>query len=74
MSKNPAIHKYKSWEEVPPNDLEFWLQKTPIERLQAAKTLISRAKKIYESNPLNKPLYNGRRISKFHSITERTSS
>jgi hypothetical protein len=74
MSNNPTIHKYKTWKEVPANDLEFWLQKTPAERLQAAKSLIIRAKKLYQSNPLNKPLYNGRRISKFHSIAERTSS
>ncbi len=74
MTKNLTIHKYKSWEEVPTNDLSFWLLKTPAERLQAAKILNSRAKKLYEANPLNKPLNNGRRISKFHSIAERTSS
>jgi hypothetical protein len=71
MSKNPSIHKYKSWEEVPQNNLEYWLKKTPAERLAAAKELNARARKIYESNPLNKPLYDGRRISKFHSIAER---
>jgi hypothetical protein len=71
MCKKQAIHKYKSWEEVPETDLEYWLKKTPAERLAAAKELIARAKKIYESNPLNKPLYDGRRISKFHSIAER---
>jgi hypothetical protein len=39
MSKNPSIQKCKSWEEVPENDLEFWLKKTPAERLAAAKEL-----------------------------------
>ena len=71
MAKNPSIHKYKSWEEVPKTDLEYWLQKTPAERLTAAKSLIARAKKLYQANLLNKPLYDGRRISKFHSIAER---
>lgn len=71
MAENLSIHKYKSWEEVPKTDLEYWLQKTPAERLEAAKELNARARKIYESNPLNKPLYHGRRISKFHSIAER---
>jgi hypothetical protein len=71
MAKNPSIHKYKSWEDVPKNDLEYWLQKTPAERLAAAKELNALARKIYNSNPLNKPLYDGRRISKFHSIAER---
>ncbi|MDZ7900365.1 MAG: hypothetical protein U5N85_20360 [Arcicella sp.] len=70
MSKNPSIHKYKSWEEVPTTNLAYWLRKTPAERLAAAKELNARARKIYESNPLNKPLYDGRRISKFHSIAE----
>jgi hypothetical protein len=74
MSNNLTIHKYKSWQEVPANDLEFWLQKTPAERLQAAKSLIIRAERLYHANPLNKPLYNERRISKFHSVAERTSS
>lgn len=64
----PSIHKYKSWEDVPKNDLDFWLQKTPAERLQAAKELMSRARKLYYANPLNKSLSNGRRISKFRSI------
>jgi hypothetical protein len=71
MAKNPSIHKYKSWEDVPKNDLEYWLQKTSAERLAAAKELNALARKIYNSNPLNKPLYDGRRISKFHSIAER---
>ena len=71
MSKNQNIHKYKSWDEVPQNDLAFWLKKSPAERLDAAKSLINRAKNLYNANPLNKPLYNGRRISKFHSIAER---
>jgi hypothetical protein len=71
MAKNQSIHKYKLWEEVPETDLEYWLQKTPAERLAGAKSLMARARKIYESNPLNKPLYDGRRISKFHSIAER---
>ena len=72
MSNNNTIHKYKSWDEVPTTDLEYWLQKTPAERLAAAKSLNERARKIYQANPLNKPLYHGRRISKFHSIAERT--
>ncbi len=71
MSQKQSIHKYKSCKEVPETDLEYWLKKTPAERLAAAKELNLRARKIYESNPLNKPLYDGRRISKFHSIAER---
>jgi hypothetical protein len=71
MCKKQAIHKYKSWEEVPETYLEYWLQKTPAERLAAAKRLIALARKIYESNSLNNPLYVGRRIFKFHSIAER---
>jgi hypothetical protein len=71
MSSTKGIHKYKSWDEVPTTNLKYWLQKTPAERLSAAKELNARARKIYESNPLNKPLYDGRRISKFHSIAER---
>ena len=31
MSNNKTIHKYKSWDEVPTTDLEYWLQKTPAE-------------------------------------------
>jgi hypothetical protein len=65
------IHKYKSWEDVPETNLEFWLTKTPNERLEAAKALNKLAREIYLSNPLNPPLENGRRISKFRSITER---
>lgn len=71
MTENQTIHKYKSWEEVPKTNLEYWLQKIPAERLVAAKRLIIRAKKLYQANPLNMPLHDGRRISKFHSITER---
>lgn len=71
ISKNQSIHKYKSWEEIPETDLEYWLQKTPAEQLAAAKSLIARAKKLYQANPLNKPLYDGRLTSKFHSIAER---
>lgn len=64
------VKKYKSWQDVPTNDLEFWLQKTPEQRLQAAKILIERAEKFYYSNPKNKPLYHEGRISKFHPITK----
>jgi hypothetical protein len=71
MLRKLSIYKYKSWEELPKSDLAYWLQKTPAERLAAAKELKARARKIYESNPLNKPLYHGRRIAKFHSIAER---
>jgi hypothetical protein len=72
MQSTLSIKKYHSWEEVPSNNLDFWLTKTPAERLQAAKVLIARAEKIYYSNPKNKPLYHEGRISKFHSIAERT--
>ncbi len=50
ISKNPSIHKYKSWDEVPETDLEYWLQKTPAERLAAAKKLNARARKIYKKD------------------------
>jgi hypothetical protein len=67
-----SIHKYKNWDEMPETQLEFWLKKTPSERLEAAKNLNKRARLLYNSNPKNKPLFNGRRISKFRSIAERT--
>jgi hypothetical protein len=54
----------------PTNDLEFWLQKTPEQRLQAAKKLIERAEEFYYSNPQNKPFYHEGRISKFHCLTQ----
>jgi hypothetical protein len=69
---NKGIHKYKSWAEVPDTNLEFWLKKTPAERLEAAKKLIERAENLYHSNPKNKKLYNERRLTEFHSIAERT--
>lgn len=67
---NLLIKKYKSWHDAPPNDLEFWLEKTPEQRLQAAKKLIERAEKFYYSNPKNKPLYHEGRISKFHRLAQ----
>lgn len=70
--ENKGIHKYKSWDEVPDNHLEFWLKKTPSERLEAAKELNNLARLIYNSNKNNIPLFNGRRIRKFHSIAERS--
>jgi hypothetical protein len=69
-----GIHKYKSWDEVPETNLEFWLKKTPSERLDAAKKLIERAENLYHSNPKNKKLYSERRLSKFHTITERAGN
>ncbi|MCY7353054.1 MAG: hypothetical protein LH606_20755 [Cytophagaceae bacterium] len=37
--EKPIIRKYKSWNEVPKNDLDFWLTKTPAERLAALEAL-----------------------------------
>ena len=37
MQPSLSIKKYRSWEEVPSNNLDFWLKKTPAERLQAEK-------------------------------------
>jgi hypothetical protein len=68
------ISKYKNWEEVPKNNLAFWLEKTPNERLLAAKELNRLAKDLFLSNPKNKIEYNGRRISKFRSIAQRKQS
>ncbi|MCP9768781.1 hypothetical protein EGI22_12715 [Lacihabitans sp. LS3-19] len=62
--------KYKNWDEVPKNNLEFWLRKTPNERLLAAKELNRLAKDLFSSNPNKKIENNGRRISKFRSIAE----
>ena len=69
--EKPIIRKYKSWEEVPKNDLAYWLTKTPAERLEAAKRLTIWAKKLYLANPKNPRPKNGRHVSKFHSLAER---
>ncbi len=37
--EKPIIRKFKSWDEVPKNDLEYWLTKTPAERLEALEAL-----------------------------------
>lgn len=71
MGNKLKISKYKSWDEVPKNNLAFWLEKTPNERLTAAKELNKLARDLFLSNPNNKLQNNGRRISKFRSIAER---
>jgi hypothetical protein len=48
--------------------LEFWLKKTPAERLQVAKSIIEWAELLYHSNPPNKKLYREKRLPKFHSM------
>jgi hypothetical protein len=65
------IRKYKNWEEIPKNDLEEFNKKNYAERLDELLILNNLARNFYNSNPLNKPLNNGRRISKFRSIAER---
>ncbi len=69
--ENLTIRKFKSWDEVPKNDLEFWLTKTPAERLEAARRLTIWAKELYLANPKNPRPRDGRHVSKFHSPAER---
>jgi hypothetical protein len=45
------ISKYKNWDEVPKNNLAFWLEKTPNERLLAIKELNRLAKDLFSSKP-----------------------
>lgn len=71
MKKLGTIIKYRNWDEVPKNNLDFWLKKTPNERLAAAKILNNLADKIYQSNNKNLTTEYGRRISKFRSFAER---
>ncbi len=71
--EKPVIRKYKSWDEVPKNNLDYWLTKTPQERLEAARQLIEFARKLYSANPQNpRSQADGRRVLKFRSATERS--
>jgi hypothetical protein len=69
--EKPVIRKFKSWDEVPRNDLDFWLTKTPAERLEAHGQMVAFARKIYLANPKNPRYPDGRSVLKFHSSAER---
>lgn len=52
------IYKSSNPDDIPKYDKAYWWSKTPQERLDAALTLIRRAKAIYYANPANPPLGN----------------
>jgi hypothetical protein len=54
------------------HDKEYWHSLTPQQRLDAALILIQNARAIYEANPLNPPLTDGRQILKLRTPAERT--
>lgn len=69
----PEIRKYRSWAEVPKNELEYWLTKTPQERLSAATQLIKFAYQLYNANPQNQ-LIDAGQFHPVYQVTQRRKS
>lgn len=65
--KNLTVRKFKSWDEIPKNDLHFWLTKTPAERLAALETL---REQIFWINP---EFRHARPLPTLHPIVKRRS-